>query len=95
MLMTIPSTLSILLYVATIWCFTFVIRAMLAETVSDEVLSPTAKDSRVEPVPMTVLFPCIWTTQMNASIVVVGTEPVVDVFDGRAPRLSTSSVVVA
>ena len=68
---------------------------MLAETVSDEVLCPTAKESRVEPVPMAVLFPCIWTTQMNASIVVVGTEPVVDTFDGRAPRLGTSSVVVA
>jgi hypothetical protein len=95
MLMTIPSTLSILLYVATIGCFTFVIRAMLAGTVSDEVLSPTAKDSRVKPVPVAVLFPCVWTTQMNASIVVVGTEPVVDAFDGRAPRLGTSSVVVA
>jgi hypothetical protein len=94
MLMTIPSTLSILLYVATIWCFTFVIRTMLAETVSDKVSSPTAKDSRVEPVPMTVLFPCVWTTQMNVSIVVVGAEPVVDAFDGRAPRLGTSSVVV-
>jgi hypothetical protein len=95
MLMTIPSTLSVLLYVATIWCFTFVIRAMLAETVSDEVLFPTAKDSRVEPVPMAVLFPCVWTTQMNASIVVVETEPFVYAFDSRAPRLGTLSVVVA
>jgi hypothetical protein len=95
MLMTIPSTLGIPLYVNTIWCFTFVTRAMLAKTVSDESSSPTAKDSRVEPVPMAVLFPCVGTTQMNAGIVVVGTEPAVDVFDGRLPRLGTSSVVVA